>query len=337
VTALETLLELDKSDLQAVREYGFAEIVLEFAKTAREFDPGLSAEDIYQASRNVWSMNFMQLLVGQPVRMTPAIFAYSLLYPYSDNYLDDPAVPLETKLAFNRRFRQLVSGERIPPANAHEAILADLVARIEGQYDPVAYPQVYESLLAIHQAQNRSLGLMKPGASPYEIDVLGISFEKGGTSVLADGYLVAGSLTGGQQEAMYYYGVFTQLMDDLEDILPDLREGRLTIYSQSAGRWPLDAVTNRTIHFGRGLLDSLDGHGGPESAAFKRLIRRCINPLLIASAGEGGRFYSRAYLRELEAHSPVRFAFLSRQRKKLARLRLSLNDLLEVYTAYGQL
>jgi len=36
-------------------------------------------------------------------------------------------------------------------------------------------------------AQARSLKLVAPEASPFELDVVGISCEKGGTSVLADG------------------------------------------------------------------------------------------------------------------------------------------------------
>ena len=35
-------------------------------------------------------------LLGLPVEVTPAVFAYSMLYPYTDNYLDDPAIPRTT-------------------------------------------------------------------------------------------------------------------------------------------------------------------------------------------------------------------------------------------------
>ncbi len=38
-------------------------------------------------------LDVLQLLLGIPVRVTPAIFAYSMLYPYGDNCLDDPAIP----------------------------------------------------------------------------------------------------------------------------------------------------------------------------------------------------------------------------------------------------
>jgi hypothetical protein len=113
-------LGLDDDDIQAIRAYGFAEVGLEFIRQARSFDPEIPFEDIYQASRNVWSMNFMQLLTGEPIVLTPAVLAYSLLYPYTDNYLDDPQIPVETKQSLNERFRVRLMGGEVRPSNRHE-------------------------------------------------------------------------------------------------------------------------------------------------------------------------------------------------------------------------
>jgi hypothetical protein len=115
---------------------------------ARRFDPAITSEDIYQAGRNVWTANFLQLLLGMPVHVTPAIFAYSLLYPYCDNYLDDPAIPSATKLDFNERFRSRLAGASIAPRDRHERIISDLVGMIEAQFERAHYPQVFASLLA---------------------------------------------------------------------------------------------------------------------------------------------------------------------------------------------
>ena len=120
--------------------------------------------------------------------------------PYTDNFLDDPAVPPEAKRAFNERLARRLDGEDLAPTGDRERAVYELVAMIERQFARARHPQVYESLSAIHRAQVRSLGLLRRAASPYEVDVLGISFEKGGISVLADGYLVAGSLTPAQVE-----------------------------------------------------------------------------------------------------------------------------------------
>src|ERR1043165_3503418 len=207
----------------------------EFVRRARAFDSKLSGEDIYQAGRNAWTANGLQWLLGLPVEVTPSILAYSLLYPYTDNYLDDPTVPVATKLAFNERFRQRLAGDTLRSVNAQEQIIFDLVAMIEGQYSRSRYPFVYESLLEIHRAQGQSLKLLHRSASSSDVDVIRLSFYKGGTSVLADGYLVSDSLDEAQRQYAYGHGIFAQLLDDLEDIAQDREAGRLTIYSPSVG------------------------------------------------------------------------------------------------------
>ncbi len=323
-------LGFEDRELLALMSSGMAEVAGEFAGAARRFDPTLSAQDIYQASRNVVSMNLLQVLLQEPVRLTPAIFAYSLLYPYSDNCIDDPAIAAEAKLAFSRRFRERLAGGEVAAANRQEQAIFQLVGLIEGQYDRARYPQVFESLLAIHSAQARSLGQQRGNASPYEADVLGISFEKGGTSVLADGYLVAGSLMPGQAELLFTAGAFMQLVDDLEDVQQDLRDGSLTVFTQTARHWPLDAVTSRTLHFGARVLKALDSVEAPALETLKGPIRKSAGPLLVATAGLAGRFYSSAYLQELEAHSPFRLAFLRRQRQRLARQGVSLARLIDL-------
>jgi hypothetical protein len=190
-------------------------------------------------------------------------------------------------------------------------------------------------LLAIHRAQVKSVRLVSRNASPYEVDVLGIGLEKGGTSVLADGYLVAGDLTLAQAEFMFGFGAFLQFGDDLEDVQQDSHDGVLTIFSQTARRWPLDALTNRTLHFGARVLEGLDSFDAPGSEPLKELIRKSAAQALINSAASAGQFYTRSYLRELEAHSPFRFSRLNKQRQKLFRQRAALMRLFEAFAAPG--
>jgi hypothetical protein len=322
-------LNLQEHHLAFIESSGMIEASLEFAHMARRFNPDISAEDIYQAGRNVMTANFIQVLLGLPVEVTPSIFAYSMLYPYTDNYLDDPAISRTTKLAFNHRFQHRLMGEEVHPANPTEAAISELVGMIEGQWDRTRYPEVYQSLLAIHAAQARSLGLVAPGASPFELDVLGISFEKGGASVLADGYLVAGWMLPAQASFMYGYGAFTQLMDDLEDIEPDLKEGRMSVFSQTANHWPLDGLTNCLFHFGRAIFNDLSAFPTPGAAALEDLIEHSIDPVLIDIASRAGKYYSKDYLRDLEKHLPFRFAHLKKLRDKLARQKLNLGGMIE--------
>jgi hypothetical protein len=309
----EETLGFTTDQLDLLPSQSFSAACEEFLRLSREFDPRLSGEDIYQAGRNAWTANGLQWLIGEPVQITPSILAYSLLYPYTDNYLDDPEITVATKLAFNERFRQRLSGQAMLPKDRQERIIFDLIGMIEDQYERSAYPDVFQSLLDIHRAQVRSLNLLRRSAAPGEVDVLGLSFEKGGTSVLADGYLVNGSLAEAQREYTYGHGIFAQLLDDLEDIEQDSLAGRLTLYSQPAGHWPLDALANRTFHFGRHILSQLDCFQVEEPV--RRLIERGADLLLIEAIGRLNRYYTPSYLRELEAHSPFRFSFLRQRRK----------------------
>ena len=324
-------LGVEDRHVEALRTYGFADAAVAFARMAHQFDPDVTEDDIFQASRNLWSMNLLQLLLGLPVEITSAAFAYSMLYPYTDNYLDEPAIPARIKTGFNHRFHQRLSGEKIHPANDQEALIYDLVGMIEGQFDRGQYPQVYASLQAIHKSQNHSLQLLDPRASPYEIDVLGICFEKGGTSVLADGYLVAGNLTPQQQEFAFYYGTFTQLVDDLEDVEGDLKSGLMTVFSLTARHWHLDQLTNRTFQYGLRFLECLDQFEGKNLVPLKEMIHLSVIPLLSFLVGSASRYYSRPYLRVIQEHFPLRFSYLNKLRKKLTRQGFSPLGLVEIF------
>jgi len=73
------------------------------ARWARCFNPGLSKAEIVQACRNAWTSCGLQPLFGVPVELTPSILGYSLLYPYTDNYLDQPATAAKEKHQFSEQ------------------------------------------------------------------------------------------------------------------------------------------------------------------------------------------------------------------------------------------
>lgn len=84
-------------------------------------------------------------------------------------------------------------------------------------------------------------------------DVLGISLEKGGASVLADAYLVQGTVDDAVASFAVGWGALLQFVDDLQDVATDRADGVLTVFSQGAGRWPLDPLENRLLGFSRRL------------------------------------------------------------------------------------
>ncbi|HXN47884.1 MAG TPA: hypothetical protein VN893_14650, partial [Bryobacteraceae bacterium] len=174
------------------------------------------------------------------------------------------------------------------------------------------------SLLAIHRAQERSLQLHRRDGVG---DVLEISFEKGGASVVADAWLAAGALDPAAAEFAFAWGVALQLGDDLQDVAVDARDGIRTVFAEVAGREPLDAVTNRAFAFGARVLAGLDGVGAAAPPAIKELIRTSFFMLLTGAVGEARQCYSPAYVRELERRSPFTFEFLHSRRRRFTRRR----------------
>lgn len=326
-------LRLDDGHLSLLMEGGLSSIGTHLARRARRFDASVSVADIFQATRNAWTACGLQMLFDRAMELTPSIFAYSMLYPYTDNYMDDPAVAPETKRGFSARFGRRLAGESIDPANSHEALIWRLIALIESQYDRSEYPRVFESLLLIHAAQEKSIRLLRRGPGSGAVDVLRLSFEKGGTSVLADGYLAAGSLRPEQARFVFYWGVLLQLADDLQDVREDCRSGVLTLFSQSAGREPLDRMTSRTLQFGHRTMAFMQQLPISDCLPLKQLIQRSSLSILIRSAGEAGEFYTREYLDSLELHSPFRFSYLNQRREQFAKRSGMLARLFESFLA----
>jgi hypothetical protein len=309
---------------------GFSAIGTEMARGARRFDPSISPDDIFQATRNAWTAGGLQVLLGREMRLTPAIFAYSMLYPYTDNYIDDTAVASEEKRKFNSRIRQRLCGEMMAPAREGETTLWQLFEMIERQYCRADWPEVYESLLKIQQGQENSMRQRGWSHALGEADILKLSFEKGGASVLADGYLAAGRLSNEEAHFLFRWGALLQLVDDLQDIRQDRREHSLTIFSAAAGRVPLDELTTRTLSFGQKAMRRMEQMPG-RCQALKEMIQQSYMSLLIWSAGECGELYTRGYLAELETHSPFRFACMVQRRKQLGKLKGPLERVFEAF------
>jgi hypothetical protein len=296
----------------------FIPIGTQFAHWVRRFDPALPMADVVQACRNAWTVCGIQPLVGDRMRMTPAIIGYSLLYPYSDNYLDDGGIARERKLGFSARFRDRLRGLPVAPREKHDYAVWAMVRLIELQYPRWQYPRVYQCLLAIHQAQEDSMAQQKRGGLLTESEVLRLSCAKGGTSVLADACLCHGSLTEDEAKFAFDWGVLLQLGDDLQDLEHDLKEQSATLFTQAAiNRIPLDSLVRQLLTFSGRVADELDAlpHGDP---ALKRLLRMSWRSLILMAVARSHRHFAPGFLAEVETQSPFRFAFLRARNKRLS-------------------
>jgi len=326
-----SLSSYDTSLIDFFIENGYGNITEKFISQVKEFDAHVDVYDIFQAIRNVWIMNSIQLLYDMEVKLTPSIFAYSMLYPYSDNYLDDSNISIIDKMEFNNRFRCWLMGETEYPLNNREQQIYNLVKMIEEEFDREIYPEVFESLLAIHKAQEQSLMQQKEDTLPYERDILGISFEKGGTSVLADAYLVRGNLEVTEASFMFCYGIILQIIDDLQDLEEDSKNKHMTLFSQLQNRYELDRLINKLINLINNFFDKEDIYISNKAITLKKVIRDCSYIMIFEAVSKNKGYFSKEYINRIESQSLVRLSYLKKVKKKFQRT-FSSEDIIKICT-----
>lgn len=317
--AIVQLLHSFDCVIDTTMETEFSAVTDDFIRHAYDFDPDIGDEPLYQAARNVLIMNTLQMHLGKEISLTPSVFAYSMLYPYTDNYLDRADIQTGSKHDANNWLLLRLNGVSVHPRNRNEEIIDRLVAMIEQEFDRDAYPSVFESLLAIHHAQ--ILSVSQTDDSPLPLDqLLDISLEKGGTSVLADGYLVSGTLSEADATFLFRFGFLLQLVDDLQDIEEDDRNKQRTLVGVLASLDSLDAFTSH-------LLSFLETVVGPDPQEFshvdpklRKLIERSCRLLIFEAVALNEKCYNSAYIAMIEHHSPVRFSYLREVHERLGKV-----------------
>lgn len=296
----------------------FYESSIAFTREARAFTPRFTLEQLGQALRNVWIGNSLQMLLDEPVELRPGLIAYSMLYPVTDNWLDDPDVSRDLKRSFNERFGKRLAGLPVRAADERDTAVCRLVERIEQEFPRDEFPSVYASLLAIHDGQMRSLD-QHGGADLTDAELVSISFEKGGSSVLTDLHLVSPVAEPVEERFAFGYGVFLQLLDDLQDVEVDLAAGHETLFTRAARRGPLDEITARLGRFIDTVLATEGLFDGAEFADRRDLIRRNCQALLVGSMAEHPKRFSRRFRRHLARQWPVSFRAQRRLRRRAIR------------------
>lgn len=320
--------QFSKEEARVISQSDFNNVTQQFTQMAKNFDPEISLEDIFQASRNLWIVNSLQLMMQKPVELTNACFAYSMLYPYTDNYLDDPEILPSEKQSFSKRFRLRLLGEKVIPANKHEKTIFDLVSMIETDWDRSSYPKVFESLVAIHDAQTDSLKLLH-NSTTHSDELLKICIEKGGTSVLADGYLICGELTPEEEDFCYGFGVLLQFVDDIQDLKEDLNGQLETFFTASIKNKTLDNVTNKAIHFTNSVLEKLNCFENQTIDAMKGLMQKSVVFMTLEAIALNQHFYSKDYVKAMEKYASFSFEFVNLRRSKMSSKRISLMKQME--------
>lgn len=285
---------------------GYYDSTKAFIDKAKEVSPNITAGDIQQALRNVWVINSLQVYLGAELKMTDSAFAYSMLYPLTDNYLDDPNISKAEKTDFNGRFYKKIKHNIDDYKNEAEMKIFSMIDMIEGDYPRNKYPKVFDSLLAILDGQNRSL--KQHGVKSFtDIDLLEQTFYKGGTSVLADAYIVKGELTKDEELFSYGYGVLLQISDDLQDIKEDMANNHHTMVNFEARYEKLDYLLDKYLSFCGNYFKYFFKTDNSDRRHLKELIEKSFELMILKIVYDNRRFFSlKKYfsLRRIGVFSP---------------------------------
>lgn len=290
-----------------------------FVPEAQRFDRRITPAALSQGLRNVWVMTCLQLLLGRRPAISPSVFAYSMLYPYTDNHLDQPGASAVEKERSCRRLGARLCGTMIEPSDEREVLVFRLIEMIEREFPRNLFPDVHSSLLAIHLAQWESV--FQQGAfPPTEREALRISVAKGGASVLADGWLISGRLEEDEADFIFGLGVMLQLLDDLQDTIEDSAAGRTTLFTRAAQAGPLDLIAERLRAFITRVLDAGRRPATTETLRIRQTIGRSCRLLIVRAAAESPSLFSEGYLVRAERASPVRLDFIRSRGAEARRL-----------------
>jgi len=296
-----------------MKECGMFEETKKFIEKAEGVE-NWNHEELLQAGRNVWTCFGLQMILyRQKVTMNDAYLGYSLLYPYTDNYLDDDTISPAEKKTFQDLFTKRLAGIDVKARSPGEQKIWNCVSLVENKYDRRQFPNAFNSLIAINEAQTKSLRQHTTEIPPMEL-ITQISMEKGGTSVLADGYLVMGDMT--EEDALFAFGfgVALQLVDDLQDTSRDIEVNQHTLFTVPfLKKQPCDKNACRILR----LMELIVNPANyvlqeQDSIRLRWALSKMTNTIAMKAVGKYCYLFGEEFVEEVAQCSPIPISSLSR-------------------------
>lgn len=319
---------LEQEQILGIKEHMSQELFADFEKATKEFvrqtrgfDSEISLEDIWQALRNYFIYAVIADLQGQEQECKRSALFYSLLYPYTDNYIDEKSHTPKEKKAYNAMIRNALCGiaVTIEDKNAENTIAENKVAQktcdlIQGlleEYTGEKRKELQNLLLWMLEAQSNSICQQSGKEELTEQEILGISVYKGSMSVLIDYFFTTAEMK--QKEIEFYmkFGFLLQLADDLQDIEEDKKIGSQTIMVRAAVKGKLEEVLNRLFHYTKHIFAEFT----PVNHQLKAFMKENCYSMLIGSALSKEAYLSKDYIKKLESFFPIHKDGLQRQPK----------------------
>jgi hypothetical protein len=233
-------------------------------------------------------------------------FGYSMLYPFTDNFIDNTANSPEDKQNYNQFIRDTLAGREVTPSSDHHQKTYELLKAIEADYPRERDTSVYTLLLVMLEAQEESLRQQKKSIPLSPKERLSISIVKGGMSVLIDRFLVNKELTDADYLFYLGFGFFLQLADDLQDISEDSQKGHHTLFTVDLSPSEEERLVNKLMHFLKNIMEAFSA----ENDRFQKLIYSSSYQLIYSSLIGSQEFFTEAYRKKIEVCLPVTVPYL---------------------------
>ena len=327
ILAEETILNIHQVLSPVSRQAFLSELTI-FWQNVRQFAPELAPDGIGQAIRNYTVyMMFAEMHSLEHSFYFPA-YGYSMLYPFTDNYIDSAEYTSSQKKAYNRLIHEKLEGKPVSPDSTYGKKTCELLSAAMLEHSSEDSQErkscLSQLLLLMLDAQEQSLAQMQDTtepATPATIltrdECLDISLYKGGISVLTDRYYV--NLPVSDQDLKFYFGFgfFLQLADDLQDIGEDTRLLRSTLFTLNKDSASNEKLVNQLLHYVKQLFKDFSTEPvSAQNQSFRDFVCYSSCLLIIYSAAGSQDFFSAEYLARLESFCPVSFSFLEENRKK---------------------
>jgi hypothetical protein len=288
----------------------FYEELIQFLKQVRLFSPELRFDEIGQAIRNYIVYAMFKVIHRVPTGYHSAGFGYSMLYPFTDNYIDSCKPSSEEKLIYNQLIRDKLMGREVHPGCEHHKKTCDLLQAIASEYPREKDARIYTLLLMMLEAQEESLRQQNQNITLSEEERLNISLFKGGVSVLVDRFLINKELTPADLHFYLGFGFFLQLADDLQDIREDSEKGYQTLFTVDLSPEREERLVNKLLNFLHHIMNSYSA----ENDTFKNLVQASSNHLVYTSLCGSKEFFLTEFQNRIERYLPVTLSYLEAAR-----------------------
>ncbi len=285
----------------------------EFLRQVRKFSPELSFEEIGQALRNYIVYAMFKRIHMDPSGFNRAGFGYSMLYPFTDNFIDNIATTAEEKKEYNQIIRTKLEGNAVLSRTTHQKRTCELLEDIEVVFPRSSHPMASQLLLMMLDAQELSLAQQDKATCLSMDERMNISIYKGGISVLIDRYFVNKDLT--ESDLLFYIGMgfFLQLADDLQDIEEDSRHGYQTLFTYDLSPDYEENLVNQLLHFIHNIMESYQA----ENNRFKDFVLSNCYQLIYLSIIRSKAFFTSGYLERMEGLLPVTVGYYDNLKKDM--------------------